>query len=116
MARLTAPSDLTQILRSPASCQALLNLDAQLATNELTSYLCEPVDLGRRDWWFKSLCEVVESGIARPILAGTSAYPTKLAECWDALPVLFSSGAIPTAPSVAIVGSRETTPAALDDA
>lgn len=111
-----SPSDLTQILRSSAQRDALLRLDGHASASDLGSYLCERLDLGRRDWWFKTLSSVVESGAARPILAGTPDYPARLARCWDAPPVLFTTGAVPDIASVAIVGSRDANAGALTDA
>lgn len=111
-----SPSDLTQILRCSAEHDALFRLDGHASVSDLGSYLCERLDLGRRDWWFKVLSGVVESGAARPILAGTPDYPARLARCWDAPPMLFTTGAVPDIASVAIVGSRDANAGALADA
>lgn len=109
-------SDLTQILRNSAERQALLDLDHHASSNELVSYLCEHIDHGRREWWFKTLSETVESNTACPVLAGMAEYPTRLAQCWDAPPVLFTTGAVPDTPAVAIVGSRDADYRALSEA
>ncbi|BBY62038.1 DNA-processing protein DprA [Mycolicibacterium helvum] len=111
-----SPSDLTQILRNPAERQALLDLDHHASCGDLVSYLCEQIDVGRREWWFKALSETVESNTACPVLAGTAEYPARLARCWDAPPVLFTTGAVPDGPAVAIIGSREAGDRALSDA
>lgn len=108
-----SPSDLTQILQNSVEREALLSLDHQVPFSDLVSYLCEHVDLGRREWWFKVLSQIVESDTARPVLAGTPEYPTRLARCWDAPPVLFTTNAIPDMPAVAIVGSRDADDRAL---
>lgn len=111
-----SPSDLTQILRNRSEREALLSLDHHAPTSDLVSYLCERIDLGRRDWWFKTLSEIVESNTARPVLAGTHGYPARLARCWDAPPILFTTDAIPEMPAVAIIGSRDADDRALADA
>lgn len=111
-----SPSDLTHILRNSAEREALLSLDHHAPSSHLVSYLCEHIDLGRREWWFKTLSEVIESNTAHPVLAGTAEYPTRLAQCWDAPPVLFTTDTIPDMPAVAIVGSRGAADRALADA
>ncbi|CAM5708306.1 hypothetical protein MAUB1S_05200 [Mycolicibacterium aubagnense] len=111
-----SPSDLTKILRSRPEREALLSLDPHAPCGDLVNYLCEHVDLGRRDWWFKTVSEIVESNTARPVIAGTPEYPSRLARCWDAPPVLFTTGVVPEMPAVAIVGSRDASDRALADA
>ncbi|GAA2411001.1 DNA-protecting protein DprA [Mycolicibacterium llatzerense] len=111
-----SPSDLTQILRNSAEREALLSLNHHAPSSDLVSYLCEHIDLGRREWWFKALSEIIESNTARPVLAGTPEYPIRLARCWDAPPVLFTTNAIPDMPAIAIIGSRDADDQALADA
>lgn len=111
-----SPSDLTQILSNSTEREALLSLDHHAASSDLVDYLCEHIDLGRREWWFKTLSGLIESKTARPVLAGTSEYPARLARCWDAPPILFTSDAIPDMPAVAVIGSRDTNNRALADA
>ena len=111
-----SPSDLTQILRDTHQRNALLTLDPHASSSELVGYLCQHIDLGRRDWWFKTLSGVIDSDTALPILAGSADYPERLARCWDAPPLLFTTAVVPNMPSVAIVGSRTANSGALKDA
>jgi DNA processing protein len=105
------PSDLTAILGDPEQLTALLRSPLDFApASELVRYLREHTEPGRIDWWHKVIDQLIQKRIATPILAGTPHYPARLAECWDAPPVLFVTAPIPLGPAVAIVGSRDTTP------
>ena len=114
------PSDLTAILRDPDQCDALLGSSAGFHEFELVSYLRENLDRSRVEHWLKQIDRLVATQIAIPILAATRpnapVYPERLARCWDAPPVLFSTAPIPNAgPSVAIIGSRSVAEDVLAD-
>lgn len=106
------PSDLTGILRDPDQFHALVDSDAESYAAELVGYLRGSLDQARIEYWHKQVDRLVASEIAWPILASnlpeTPVYPPRLARCWDAPPVLFSTASIDdaTMPSVAIIGSR----------
>lgn len=104
------PSDLTSILRDPEQREALLlpAWDSPPAS-DLVTYLREQIDPGRIDRWHKVVDKLMQRNIAQPILAGTTDYPIRLAQCWDAPPMLFATAPIPAGPAIAIVGSRDTT-------
>jgi DNA processing protein len=107
------PSDLSKILRDDKARAALLRLSADTATSGLVTWLCEEIDFSRVEMWQKRI-ELLERDLAvRPIFAHESDYPSRLAECWDAPPMLFMRGAFPTARTVAIVGSRAAPPEAV---
>lgn len=135
------PSDLTSVLRDPVDRRALLGdeggsdplggshaadvMSAAEPRSPLGRYLVENLDQGRVEMWAK----VVDSGVRderyRPILVGWSDYPRRLAQLWDAPPILFrgmpglnrgATGSVPlTTPAtddecqraLAIVGGRE---------
>lgn len=104
------PSDLTAILRDCEQRDALLRPAWETPrSSELVSYLREHTDPGRIERWHKVIDELTQRGVARPVLAGTPDYPARLAECWDAPPLLFATAQIPADPAIAIVGSRDTT-------
>ncbi len=106
------PSDLTAVLRDPAQFDALLRSPFESpATSELVAYLRENLESARIDWWQKTVEQLAQQQVAIPVLAGTAEYPDRLARCWDAPPVLFATAPIPTGQTIAIVGSRDTTPA-----
>lgn len=110
------PSDLTGILRDTDQRSMLLARDAGPHASPLTRYLCENITPERVDAWageIETLCDTNPVSIA---LAGTSAYPRRLAECWDAPPVLFTAGSADQGPHVAIVGSRAASPEVVTDA
>lgn len=105
------PSDLTNILRDPDQFHTLLDLDAKSSEAELVGYLRNGLDKYRIEHWHKIIDELSRSNVADPILSadipGAPVYPARLAECWDAPPILFSTAALDRrAPAVAIIGSR----------
>jgi DNA processing protein len=105
------PSDLTGILRDPDQFHALIDSNADSCDSELVGYLRENLDPGRIEYWHKRIDQLVAAGIAIPILAANvtdaPVYPERLARCWDAPPVLFSTAPIHNVGrSVAIIGSR----------
>jgi DNA processing protein len=110
------PSDLTGILHDREQREALLlpGWESPPQASDLVTYLREHIDPGRIDRWHKEVDQLMQRNIARPILAGTAHYPKRLAECWDAPPVLFATAPIPAGPAIAIVGSRDTTEEVLD--
>lgn len=111
------PSDLAGILASPAQRKALVDYRFEPGTRELTAWLAQAVDQGRIEYWTKALDALTHESSARAILAGDLDYPPRLAGCWDHPPVLFIIGVLaPSRPSVAIVGSRSSSDAVLDDA
>lgn len=128
------PSDLTVTLRSAEDRQALLGPGNLLTEHggdhdrlrPLAQYLIERVDPARVERW----AEIIERGARecryRPVIVEDPAYPARLAETWDAPPVLFRSidsewpadaqpDIDPEGRSVAIVGSRETEAWVLED-
>lgn len=105
------PSDLTGVLRDPDQFHALIDTNADPYVSELVSYLRDNLDQARVENWHKQIDRLITAEIAIPILAanlvGAPVYPQRLARCWDAPPVLFSTAPIESAaPSVAIIGSR----------
>jgi DNA processing protein len=106
------PSDLTGILRDADQFHALIDLNAQSYETELVGYLRENLDPARIEYWHKQVDRLIINELAFPILAanlpGAPAYPSLLAECWDAPPVLFSTAPVEARerPSIAIIGSR----------
>ncbi len=110
------PSDLAGILRDSDQRSMLLNRVAGPHGSPLTRYLCENIAPERVDAWWKELETLCERKAVRTTLVGTSAYPQRLAECWDAPPVLFTSGSAAEGAHVAIVGSRAASPDIVEDA
>jgi len=109
------PSDLTHILRDPVQCQALLDPGMDSPGSELVQYLRESLVQSRIAYWHKQVENLLRQDVARPILAadlpGTAVYPPRLAECWDAPPILFASAEmVGNSPSAAIIGSRAASP------
>lgn len=105
------PSDLTGVLRDPDQFHALTAANTDGYESELVGYLRENLDQARVENWHKQIDRLVAAEIAIPTLAadipGAPIYPDRLAQCWDAPPVLFSTASIETAgSSVAIIGSR----------
>lgn len=107
------PSDLTGILRDPGQFHALIDLHAQSHESELVGYLRANLDQARIEHWHKQVDRLIMSEVAFPILAANlpdaPTYPTRLAECWDAPPLLFSSAPLDEnqeRASIAIIGSR----------
>jgi DNA processing protein len=107
------PSDLTGILRDPDQFRALIDPCAQSYESELVGYLRANLDQARIEHWHKQIDRLVTNEVAFPILAtnlpGAPTYPTRLAECWDAPPLLFSSAPLDESrerASIAIIGSR----------
>lgn len=110
------PSDLTYILRDPAQFRALLDpslLDPsnRSSDSELVRYLHDSLDHARIEYWHKQIDILARDGVARPLLSSDTCdapgYPARLAECWDAPPILFATAALDReSSSVAIIGSR----------
>lgn len=107
------PSDLTGILRDPDQFHALIDPHAQSYESELVGYLRTNLDQERIEQWHKRIDRLIVSDVAFPILAANlpdaPAYPARLAECWDAPPVLFSTAPLDedkSRASIAIIGSR----------
>ncbi|MGY1885222.1 DNA-processing protein DprA [Blastococcus sp. SYSU DS0753] len=112
------PGDLSGVLSDPRQREALLRLSPDEHSSPLTAYLCAEIDMGRVERWEKRL-ETYASDDAdlRLVLAGDPAYPTRLADCWDRPPFLFVKGWFKdAAPAIAIVGSRDTSPEACEQA
>ncbi len=100
------PADLTTLLSDPDSRKSLVTRSAA-RSDGLLSYLCDQLDHGRVEAWGKRLDRLVADGAGIPVLAGDSAYPARLTECWDRPPVLFVRGRLaPNLPANAVVGSR----------
>jgi DNA processing protein len=96
----------------------------------LTRYLADHIDQGRVEHWTKVVDHGVSEGRYHPLPVTDPGYPRRLREAWDAPPLLFCSvaargpqtevaticrhsssslgEAIDAGPSLAIVGSRET--------
>lgn len=96
----------------------------------LARYLNDHIDQGRVEHWTKVVDRGVSEGRYRPLPVTDPGYPRRLREVWDAPPLLFCSirahgpqtdeattdwrscsspgEAVGTGPSLAIVGSRET--------
>ncbi|WP_433754636.1 DNA-processing protein DprA [Nocardia sp. CA-135398] len=110
------PSDLSGILRDSDQRSMLLDRVPGLHRSPLTTYLCENIAPERVDAWSKELEMLCERKAVHTALAGTPAYPGRLAECWDAPPVLFTLGSAAEGPHVAIVGSRAASPDIVEDA
>lgn len=116
------PSDLTALLRRPGVRELLLGGcsgregdSGDLHLSQLATYLLETLDYGRVEHWSKILDRGVRARHYVPLIAGTATYPQRLADVWDAPPILFRSThdnietAVLDGPSLAIVGGRETT-------
>lgn len=108
------PSDLTGILRDPDQFHALIDHDAQSYESELVEYLRNSMDHSRIEYWHKRIDRLMISEVAHPVLAtdlsGGPAYPARLAQCWDAPPILFATADLSDPrDTVAIIGSREAT-------
>lgn len=120
------PSDLTHILRDPDQFRTLLDpilLDPSKGSSdfELVRYLRDSLDPSRIEYWHKQIDILASDDVARPILpvdvSGDPVYPVRLAECWDAPPILFATAAMDRkAPSVAIIGSRAASTDVVRDA
>ncbi|MGV9948809.1 DNA-processing protein DprA [Rhodococcus aetherivorans] len=120
------PSDLTHILRNPDQFQTLLDpsrLDPSTGSSdsELVRYLCDSLDHTRIEYWHKQIDILASDEVARPILSadipGGPVYPGRLAECWDAPPILFATAAMDReTSSVAIIGSRAARTDVVSDA
>lgn len=109
---------------------ALLCDDATCAqppeVTPLARYLADHIDHGRIEHWTKVVDRGAREGRYRPIPVTDPSYPLRLREAWDAPPLLFCSvggpeplpqgatnrwnlgEALSACPSLAIVGSRET--------
>ena len=116
------PSDLTGILRDPDQFHALIDSHAQSYESELVGYLRTNLDQARIEQWHKQIDRLIISDVAFPIIAanlpGAPIYPTRLAECWDAPPLLFSSALLDEREeraSIAIIGSRAANNEILDE-
>lgn len=120
------PGDLTALLRNPVVRELLLDEPhvrerelGSLHLSQLASYLLETLDYGRVEHWAKIVDHGVRARNYLPLVAGTPGYPKRLAEVWDAPPILFRSvndhvkTSVLDGPSLAIVGGRETTPEVL---
>lgn len=115
------PSDLTGILRDPEQFHALMHFETDPAHTDLVGYLRDSIEQARVEHWHKQIDLLMRDAIATPILAadipGAPPYPTRLARCWDAPPVLFATAPVEQTspqPAVAIIGSRTTTQETLD--
>ncbi|MDO3636040.1 DNA-processing protein DprA [Mycolicibacterium arseniciresistens] len=114
------PSDLTGVLRDPDQFHALVDTNADFYESELVGYLRENLDQARVENWHKQIDRLIAAEIAVPILAAdvpnAPVYPERLARCWDAPPVLFSTASVEIeGPSVAIIGSRAGTAEVIAD-
>ena len=110
------PWDLTEILRRPAEREALLGLKSDVGSLQLTGYLRDNLHQDRVEHWQKRLEQLARSHKVYPLIVGEPGYPALLLSCWDAPPVLFVRGSLPTGTGVAIVGSRNASAKALADA
>lgn len=108
------PSDLGKLLGDPSTREALL-LGCG-GTGELATWLIEELEPGRVEFWRKHIERIGHDFSAYPVLAHDPAYPRALRDCWDAPPLLFVRGEISDGPRVAIVGSRDASPASLNAA
>lgn len=127
---LRAP-DRQALLRGDEDCG--WSSTAGLAPNSrevspLARYLADHVDQGRVEHWTKVIDRGTSEGRYHPLAVMDAAYPARLRDAWDAPPLLFcslSENAAPPAvgsgvpamlmalnegPSLAIVGSRRTSP------
>jgi DNA processing protein len=114
------PSDLTGVLRDPDQYHALIDPNADSYHSELVTYLRDNLDQSRVEHWHKQIDRLMAAEIAIPILAANlpdaPVYPERLARCWDAPPVLFSTAPIhDVGRSVAIIGSRAAAEEVLSD-
>lgn len=114
------PSDLTGVLRDSHQFQALIDPQAESYASELVGYLRESLTPPRVDYWYKQIDQLIIDEIAWPVLAvdlpDAPSYPARLARCWDAPPVLFSTAPIlDDPPTVAIIGSRSASDETLSD-
>lgn len=105
------PSDLTGILRDSDQFHALVDLNAQCYETDLVGYLRENLEAARIEHWHKQLDRLIVNDVASPVLAadlpGMLRYPKRLAQCWDAPPIIFASNVIrEEQAAVAIIGSR----------
>lgn len=110
------PSDLTRIVLEPSDFEALLDRDPSAQASPLLEYLIRNLDQGRVEHWHKHLARLSQTMDVQAILASDAGYPVLLSACWDAPPVLFVRGRLPTTPGVAIIGSRETDDGTLREA
>jgi DNA processing protein len=114
------PSDLTGILRDPDQFHALIDVNAESYESALVGYLRGNLDQARIEHWHKQIDRLIVNEVAWPVLAanlpGAPVYPARLARCWDAPPVLFTTASIENSgPSVAIIGSRAASAEVLAD-
>ncbi|RIR12623.1 DNA-processing protein DprA [Mycobacteroides abscessus] len=105
------PSDLTGILRDSDQFHALIDSNTGSYGSDLVEYLRGNLERARVEHWHKQIDRLIAAEIAIPILAAdipdAPTYPKRLARCWDAPPVLFSTAQIQDAArAVAIIGSR----------
>lgn len=123
------PSDLTGLLRKPAVRDLLLSgctlheTDPEdVHLSQLASYLLEALDFGRVEHWAKIVDRGIHEGRYVPLIAGSAQFPQRLAEAWDAPPILFrtvndaADTTILNGTTLAIVGGRETTASILESA
>lgn len=115
---------------SDVDTQSLRPRSAGREVTPLARYLADHIDQGRVEHWTKVIDRGVSEGRYSPLPVTDPGYPRRLREAWDAPPLLFCSAgahspqtvdattyrhpspslgeAISAAPSLAIVGSRET--------
>lgn len=112
------PGDLSGVLSDPRQRGALLRLSPDEHSSPLTAYLCAEIDMGRVERWEKRLESYAsDHPELRLVLAGDPAYPERLAACWDRPPFLFVQGWFQDgARTIAIVGSRDTSPETCEQA
>lgn len=111
-----APQDVTGVVANSREFRALATRSVHRSSSPLTRYLIEAMDPARVTRWQSLLdIDVRLHGAYRPIVAGQAGYPRRLAQVWDAPPVLFARGVPLRDPvkAVAIIGSRQTTPEVL---
>jgi DNA processing protein len=109
------PSDITGILRDHVERHALMSLTPSPRSRPLTVYLCEQLEIGRIDHWYKHLeMRFAWRQSDDVLIAGDENYPARLAGCWDAPPLLFARGQIHPRHSIAIVGSRDASDDTID--
>ena len=103
-------ADLTQILRDPEARDALTR-DADTGTSlaPLAGYIRASISPHRLAHWDEAAKRLLATGTEVRV-AGDPDYPRLLAQCWDAPPFLFVSGALVERERVAIVGSRDASP------
>ncbi len=110
------PSDLTQVISSPALRQRLLaRRQEEGHADGLIDYLWSQQPPHRREHWYGELVSQTRRGI-RVLIAGEPDYPERLMDVWDAPPLLFTRGELSSryATSVAVVGSRQASPSVLE--